>query len=124
VERSGRHTGLLVARDAARTRASFERLTGSDAEFEAWQEFYGSAAHLAERVLPTLTEPLPSREELRRRVDDDHIWNTFFETPLGTTLRRVFADDLVRGVVLTDGLIGTFASAEDEDLRQNRCLLY
>ncbi|WP_026928928.1 phytoene desaturase family protein [Glycomyces tenuis] len=123
-ERGGRATGLLVTRDAARTRESFERFTGSDAEFEAWQAFYGSAAHLAERVFPTLTEPLPSRAELRRRVDDDRIWNTFFEIPLGETIRRRFADDLVRGVVLTDGLIGTFASAEDEDLRQNRCLLY
>ncbi len=30
----------------------------------------------------------------------------------------------MRGVVLTDALIGTFASADDEQLRQNRCLLY
>lgn len=30
----------------------------------------------------------------------------------------------MRGVVLTDALIGTFAAADAEDLRQNRCLLY
>ena len=30
----------------------------------------------------------------------------------------------MRGVVLTDALIGTFAPADGEDLRQNRCLLY
>ena len=33
-------------------------------------------------------------------------------------------DDLVRGVVLTDALIGTFAAADDPALRQNRCFLY
>lgn len=123
-ERGGRVRGLLVTRERARTRESFERLTGSDAEFEAWQEFYGSAAHLARKVFPTLTEPLPTRGELRRRVADDRVWNRFFEIPLGATIRSRFADDLVRGVVLTDGLIGTFTSAESEDLRQNRCLLY
>jgi phytoene dehydrogenase-like protein len=31
---------------------------------------------------------------------------------------------VVRGVVLTDALIGTFASADDPSLRQNRCFLY
>src|SRR5690606_20640935 len=37
---------------------------------------------------------------------------------------RTFASDLVRGVVLTDGLIGTFAGAHDASLAQNRCFLY
>ncbi|MFD9125103.1 FAD-dependent oxidoreductase, partial [Kitasatospora sp. NPDC059571] len=32
--------------------------------------------------------------------------------------------DLVRGVVLTDALIGTFSHAHDPSLRQNRCFLY
>jgi phytoene dehydrogenase-like protein len=123
-ERGGRATGLLVERDPRRTRESFARLTGSDAEFEAWQEFYGSARHVAERVFPTLTEPLPTRDELRRRIGDDRVWDMCFETPLGAAIERVFADDLVRGVVLTDGLIGTFTSAWAEDLRQNRTFLY
>lgn len=34
------------------------------------------------------------------------------------------SDDLVRGVVFTDGLISTYASANDEDLQQNICFLY
>ncbi|MCD0445057.1 NAD(P)/FAD-dependent oxidoreductase [Glycomyces sp. A-F 0318] len=122
--RGGRDTGLLVHRDPDRTRESFWRLTGSDAEFEAWRAFYGAAAHAAERVFPTLTEPLPEEDELRRRVGDDRIWDMFFTTPLGETVERTFADDLVRGVVLTDGLIGTFSPAGAEDLRQNRCFLY
>ncbi|MEU6858655.1 NAD(P)/FAD-dependent oxidoreductase [Glycomyces sp. NPDC046736] len=122
-ERGGRATGLLVTRDQGRTRESFAHLTGSDAEFEAWRRFYGAAAHVAERVFPTLTEPLPSEGELRERVGGE-AWSMFFERPLGATIEEAFADDLVRGVVLTDALIGTFASAWDEDLRQNCTFLY
>ncbi|MGA0209838.1 MAG: phytoene desaturase family protein, partial [Candidatus Nanopelagicales bacterium] len=33
-------------------------------------------------------------------------------------------DDVLRGVVLTDGLIGTFADAHDPSLQQNICFLY
>ncbi|MGW6918717.1 phytoene desaturase family protein [Kitasatospora sp. NPDC054939] len=123
--RDGRPTGLLVdAADPARTRASFRALTGADREWEAWQRFYGTTARLAERVFPTLTEPLPTRTALRRRIADDAAWEAFFERPLGETVERTFTDDLVRGVVLTDALIGTFSHAHDPSLRQNRCFLY
>jgi phytoene dehydrogenase-like protein len=81
-------------------------------------------ARVAERVFPTLTEPLRSRKEMRRAIDDDHVWNALFETPLSEVLERTFQSDLTRGTVLTDGLIGTFAPADDPLLRQNRCFLY
>ncbi|HYB26687.1 MAG TPA: NAD(P)/FAD-dependent oxidoreductase [Solirubrobacteraceae bacterium] len=87
----------------------------------AWESVL---ARVAERVFPTLTEPLRSREEMRRLIDDDHTWNAVFETPLSEMLERTFADDLTRGTVLTDALIGTFARADDSQLRQNRCFLY
>jgi len=118
-------TGLLVdTGDDARTAASFRAITGSIKDFEAWQQFYASAGRVAAVTFDSLTEPLPTRAELRARIGDDEAWHTFFERPAGETLRTRFADDLVRGVVLTDGLIGTFASADDAELRQNRCLLY
>ncbi|MGW1399625.1 phytoene desaturase family protein [Streptomyces sp. NPDC002405] len=124
VERAGRPTGLLVGGGEERTRAAFARLTGSDREWEAWQRFYGMTGRLARRVFPTLTEPLPTREELRRRVDDEDAWRILFEEPIGVAVEDRFADDLVRGVVLTDALIGTFADAHDPSLAQNRCFLY
>lgn len=79
---------------------------------------------VAERVFPTLTEPLPSREALRARIDDETAWRTLFEEPIGVAIEQRFANDLVRGVVLTDALIGTFADAHDPSLLQNRCFLY
>ncbi|GAA2433925.1 NAD(P)/FAD-dependent oxidoreductase [Streptomyces macrosporus] len=122
--RGGRDTGLLVSGDESRDREAFERLTGSDREFDAWRRFQGMTRHLAERVFPTLTEPLPTREELRARIDDEAAWRAVFERPLGETIEEHFADDLVRGLVFTDALIGTFSHAHDPSLRQNRCFLY
>lgn len=123
--RGGRATGLLVdAEDAGRTGAEFARLTGSDREFAAWQSFYAMTGKVAERVFPTLTGPLPTRAELRRRIGDARAFEALFERPLGETIEERFRDDLVRGVVFTDALIGTFAHAHDPSLLQNRCFLY
>jgi phytoene dehydrogenase-like protein len=124
VERAGRPTGLLVGGGERRTREAFARLTGGEREYEAWQRFYDLTGHVARQVFPTLTEPLPTREELRRRVDDEEAWQTLFEQPIGVAIENRFDDDLVRGVVLTDALIGTFADAHDPALAQNRCFLY
>lgn len=123
-EREGRPTGLLVGGGDARTRDAFERLTGGQREYEAWREFYAMTGEVARQVFPTLTEPLPTRDALRERIGDDAAWRALFEEPIGAAIEERFADDLVRGVVLTDALIGTFADAHDPALRQNRCFLY
>ncbi|MEU9196067.1 phytoene desaturase family protein [Streptomyces hundungensis] len=122
--REGRPGGLLVGGGRERTAASFRQLTGSDAEFTAWQSFYDTTRQVAERVFPTLTEPLPSAAALRARVGDDAAWRMLFEEPIGVAVEERFSDDLVRGVVLTDALIGTFADAHAPSLAQNRCFLY
>jgi phytoene dehydrogenase-like protein len=114
--------GLLVGN--GRTGDSFAALTGGGREYAAWQEFYAMTGRLAGRVFPTLTEPLPTREALRGRIDDETAWRMLFEEPIGRAIEERFSDDLVRGVVLTDALIGTFADAHDPSLVQNRCFLY
>jgi phytoene dehydrogenase-like protein len=120
----GRHGLLVDTQDPARTAASFRRVSGDDAEHSAWRDFYAATGRVAAAVFPTLLEPLRSRADLRRLVDDERAWEAVFENPLGRTVAGTFADDLVAGVVLTDALIGTFAAADDSDLRQNRCFLY
>ncbi|MGN2639703.1 phytoene desaturase family protein [Nocardia takedensis] len=118
-------TGLLVdSHSGTRTRDSFVRLTGSARDYDAWTEFYAATGRMAARVFPSLIEPLPTRAELRARVADPALWEAVFERPLGETVEERFADDTVRGVVLTDALIGTFTHAHDPSLRQNRCFLY
>ncbi len=117
--------GLLVdTGDEAATRASFLAATGSDADAEAWHRFYGRMGRLAERLWPTLLEPLRDADAMRSLVGDDELWRALTERPLGSLVRETFADDVVRGVVATDGLIGTFADLDDPGLAQNVCFLY
>ncbi|MET8338522.1 NAD(P)/FAD-dependent oxidoreductase [Streptosporangium canum] len=117
-------TGLLVDNgDAGRTVASFARVTGGTAELEAWRRFYAMTADVAERVAPTLLEPLMDRAAMRDLVGGQ-AWRELFERPIGEVVDERFADDTVRGVVLTDALIGTFADPRDQGLLANRCLLY
>jgi len=78
----------------------------------------------ARAIFPSLTAPLLSQAELRARVGDDGAWSALVEQPIGELIEQHLDDDVLRGIVLTDALIGTFASAGDETLRQNRCFLY
>src|SRR5580700_3262580 len=124
VLRGGVAGGLLVERpEGQRTRDSLRALTGSDAEYEAWHEFYGQIGKLAAAIGPTLTQPLPREAELRRQADPV-LWRELTERPLGEALEKRFRDETVRGVVATDALIGTFARMDDPSLVQNRCFLY
>ncbi|WP_067428610.1 phytoene desaturase family protein [Nocardioides jensenii] len=122
--RDGRAGGLLAERPEGRaTRKSFKKLTGSNDEYDAWQRFYADVGTLADAVSPTLLKPLMKESELAGRVDAD-LWREFTKEPLGASVERRFTDDTVRGVVATDGLIGTFADLHDPSLIQNRCFLY
>jgi phytoene dehydrogenase-like protein len=124
VRRGGTDLALLVERDPGpATTESFRALTGSDEEHAAWRAFYDDAGTLARAVAPTLLEPLRTADEMRRLVGGA-VWERLVARPIGETIEESFRDDAVRGVVLTDALIGTFAPAHDPDLRQNRCFLY
>ncbi len=117
--------GLLIDREAgdAASVAAFARV-GAEADAAAWDAFYADTAVLAERLFPTLTEPLLTRSEARDLVADDRAWTAFVEEPLGRVVDARFTSDLVRGVVATDGLIGTFTDLDDAGLEANRCFLY
>jgi phytoene dehydrogenase-like protein len=127
---TGGETGLLVAtNDAERTAASFARI-GAAADAEQFALFSEHCRVLTEALWPTMLEPLPSRSEARARVlasGDERAaaaWDAMIEQPIGGIIERTHASDLVRGVLFTDALIGTFAGPYDEDLEQNRCFLY
>lgn len=117
--------GVLVdTADPDATRERFRRLTGDDAAHEAWTLFYGRMGRLAERLFPTVLEPLRSRAELRTLADDDELFDALTERPVSELIEAVTDDDTLRGVIATDALIGTFASLDSADLRQNICFLY
>jgi phytoene dehydrogenase-like protein len=87
-------------------------------------ELYALTGRVARAIAPTLLEPLRSRAQMRALVGDDLAWEALFERPLSELLERMVPDDLTRGIVATDGLIGTFAALDDPGLQQNRCFLY
>ena len=119
----GDNKGLYVSRLwDEQTADSFNELDPSGHEGQAWQDFYAEVAQFAERIAPTLLEPLKTRSELKKQIDLDPIWQYLVEYPIGKVITERFSNDVVRGVVLTDALIGTFASAFD--LQANICFLY
>lgn len=128
VRREGRDLGLLVERQPGpATEASFAEVTGSGEAWAAWQRFYRRVDAFAKAVGPALEGPLARRGEVRDRVTalaGADTWDDLVERPLSEVLQREFADDLVRGVVATDGLIGIDTSLTDPGLAQNRCFLY
>lgn len=92
-------------------------------EADAWDAFYGWCDEVAARLFPTVLEPLPTRAEVRSLLGAES-FRALAEAPLGATLAERFTSPLVRGVVGTDGLIGTFASLHGASLAQNRCFLW
>lgn len=115
--------GLLVSRQwDQRTADSFRSLTGDDKEAIAWQEFYGEIEKFAKRIAPSMLEPLRSSAELNTQIAMPQIWDQLIENPIGHVISEKFKNDLVRGVVLTDGLIGTLTSAYG--MQANNCFLY
>jgi phytoene dehydrogenase-like protein len=107
------HSYTPVGDDGLLIRRSAGELTSLDADLRSF----------AEAVEPTLTEPLPRAAELRAQIDPG-LWQALVERPLGELIEAREADDTVRGVLLTDALIGTHTWAHDPSLRQNRCFLY
>lgn len=117
-----RNSGVLVNRlfdDISRK--SIEEFTKNETDSVSWEKFYNRIAKFAELVAPTMLEPLPTSAQIRSLVGDE-LWNEFIETPLCETLDKYFVDDVIKGIVLTDGLIGTFASACEK--AANICFLY
>ena len=121
--RNGKDSGLYVARQWDKeTEESFNELDPSGAEWAAWQDFYNEIAEFAVKIAPTMLQPLKSRSELKAEIDMPEVWDYLMERPIGEVIEERFKDDLVRGVVLTDALIGTFSSAFE--MQANICFLY
>jgi phytoene dehydrogenase-like protein len=117
--------GLLVDNgDPDATRAAFRSLTGGDAAYAGWTDFYGRMGALAEKVFPTVLEPLRSRDDVRALSGDPELFDALTTRPVGELVESVTDDDTLRGIIATDALIGTFASMREADLRQNVCFLY
>src|SRR5436190_8441466 len=127
--KEGKHGGLLLSNVSEETNArSMFELTGNRDEYEQMKKFYQLSRVFAEQAWDSMLEPLVARDEFKRRFEKDDIskeaWRSLAEEPLGRAIERYLKDDLVRGLVLTDGKIGVFTHPHDPSLVQNRCFLY
>jgi len=113
---------VVDARDPGATRRSF-RSMGLAGDWVAWLDWQALVGRIASVVAPTLMDPLRPADDFRATLGEE-AWAILTGRPLGETLSSAFESDLLRGVVLTDGLIGTFAHSREGTLRQNRCFLY
>lgn len=117
----GGRSGLLIGPES-----SFAAV-GAASDEAAFDEFYRRCRTVTEPLWPTLTEPLLTRSQARSRVlaaDPAAAWDMLIAQPISTAITEALSNDLVRGVVATDALIGTFARLDDVSLRQNVCFLY
>lgn len=128
VVRGGTDTGLLVERTPGGvTEESFRAVTGGPRDYSSWQDFYDRMERAAGVIAPTMLSPLLTSQDMAERViaaAGAQTWAEIAQVPMGETLMSAFGDDDVRGVIATDGLIGTYASVFDQSLLANRCLLY
>ncbi|MDZ4264384.1 MAG: NAD(P)/FAD-dependent oxidoreductase [Mycobacterium sp.] len=120
----GGRTGLLIG-----PTSTFGAI-GAGGDEAGFGEFYRRCGAVTSRLWPTMTEPLRTRSEMVRTVgadrggDAEAAWRSMVDRPIAEAIVAAVGNDLVRGVVATDALIGTFARLDDESLRQNVCFLY
>lgn len=115
---TGGRTGLLIGPPG-----SFAAI-GAAGDEAGFAEFYRRCGVVTSRLWPTLTSPLLTRDAARKQVGDDDSWRFMVDEPIGRAICQAVDNDLVRGVMATDALIGTFARADDPSLMQNVCFLY
>ena len=122
---TGGRGGLLIGA----TGDTFDAV-GAGGDADGFADFYRRCRLVTERLWPTMLEPLRTREQARRHVLDggDHgaaaAWQAMIDEPIGRAITDAVGNDLVRGVIATDALIGTFARLDEPSLDQNVCFLY
>ena len=98
---TGGRTGLLIGPP------STFGAVGAASDEAGFEEFYRRARGLTSRMWPTLLRPLCTRDDARKHVGDDAAWHLMIEEPIGHAITDAVSNDLVRGVMATDALIGT-----------------
>ena len=120
------HSGLLVGSQRGDAFAAI----GAAGDEPGFAEFYRRCRLVTDRLWPTLLEPLPTRRQARRHVlaagdsDAAAAWRAVVDEPIGHAIAGAVSNNLVRGVIATDALIGTFARLDDPSMWQNVCFLY
>jgi phytoene dehydrogenase-like protein len=117
-------TGLLIGPEG-----DFAAVGAAD-DADRFADFYHRCRIVTQRLWPTLTQPLRTRDDAHRHVlaggdpNAEAAWQSMMCEPIGHAIAESVQNDLVRGVMATDALIGTLARIDDPSLLQNICFLY
>ncbi len=124
----GVRRGLVLSNvDESRSKNSLRELTGGNSAWDGYQRLLKLESAIAEIVWPSMLEPLRGRSDFEsalRTADQREAWSAFVEQPLGDVIERYAKDDVLRGLLMTDGKIGVFTHPHDASMLQNRCFLY
>ncbi len=123
----GKLVELLVSNTSAdRTRASFVGLPGGAADYNGYLKLQEMQTRLAKKLWPTLLEPLRSKADLKAGLDREErkAWDAYVENPIGQVIEEHISNDLIRGMLFTDGKIGVSTYPHDPTLLQNLTFLY
>jgi phytoene dehydrogenase-like protein len=129
---TGGRTGLLIGpqRWGPHPFAGGFAAIGAAFDADGFTAFSRRCRLVTRPLWPTLIEPLRTRSQARRLVLDSGgteargAWRAMVDEPIGHAISAAVSNDVVRGMIGTDALIGTFARLDDESLRQNVCFLY
>jgi len=109
------------------SKASVLELGYGEVEWDGYQLLLKKQADFAALVWDSFLEPLKSGEEWKAvfaEAGQAELWEEFIERPIGELIEKHVKSDVMRGVLLTDAKIGSFTSAHDESLLQNRTFIY
>lgn len=127
-DRQGTERGLVLSNvDSERSRDSMRELVGSDEAWSGYEKLLELEKSLAAHVWPSMLSPLRSRSDFANSMNtssEKEAWKSFVEEPLGLAIERYAENDILRGLLMTDGKIGVFTEPHDPSLIQNRCFLY
>ncbi len=127
-ERNGGQRGLVLSNvDQDVSRSSLQDLTGSDRGWREYNRFQSIAQAFARLAWPRMLEPLRTRAWWKAQCTTPLLleaWEGIVEQPLGRMLERHVDDDILRGLLFTDGKIGVLTDPDDPSLLQNRCYFY
>jgi phytoene dehydrogenase-like protein len=96
-------------------------------EWRGYEQLMDKQQIFADLVWDSVLQPLKSRSDWEAKfesVGHRFLWREFVEQPLGELLEAHFDSDLLRGMVMTDAKICSYAGAHDASLLQNRTYLY
>jgi phytoene dehydrogenase-like protein len=122
--RNGKDCGLLISNeDESLNESQINELNPKD--YKGLNQLYEKQKRFSRKIWDSFLQPLQSKADWKKQFEDDsELWNLMVEKPIGQFIEQHIADDVLRGVVLTDAKIGVFADAHHKSLLQNRTYLY